>query len=98
MILKLLSKNDLHVKISAMHRRNNLFRLWQVAKSDLLHVKRETCLLEAEYHSKFPFVSKMHSTYKSQNVHLEIYIWEHGVPKRVFNEITISMTAMHLNS
>ena len=47
-------------------------RSWKVIGIDLFHVAGETYLLVANYHSKFPFIRKMHT---QDYTCFEIHIW-----------------------
>ena len=63
-------------------------RSWKVIGSDLFHVAGETYLLVADYHSKFPFIRKMHNTCTSQEVihALKSLFGEHGIPERIISD------------
>ena len=60
-----------------------LSRSWKVVGSNIFYVADETYMLIADYHSKFPFIRKMHNTCTSQEVicSLKSIFGEHGIPE-----------------
>ena len=63
-------------------------RSWKVVGSDIFYVAGKTYLLIANYHSKFPFIRKMHNTCTSQAVIcvLKSIFGEHGIPECVISD------------
>ena len=63
-------------------------RSWKVVGSDIFYVAGETYLLIADYHSKFPFIRKIHNTCTSQEVicALKSIFGEHGIPECIISD------------
>ena len=72
-----------------------LSRSWKVVGSDIFYVAGETYSLIVDYHSKFPFIRKIHNTCPSQEViyALKSIFGEHGIPECIISDNGPNMTA-----